>query len=367
MEKISYLNLKCMHEPMRSEIENVISNVLDESWYIQGNYCGQFEKAFAEYCGSKYCIGVGNGLDAIRLILEAYGIGEGDEVIIPANTFIATALAVSYVGATPVFVDADFATYNINEERIVEKINERTKAIIVVHLYGRMVDLHKIRKIATDNKLKLIEDAAQAHGACKDGRRVGNLADAAAFSFYPGKNLGALGDGGAVTTDNEEIAKKIRAISSYGSYVKYVHVYKGYNSRLDEIQAAVLLKKLNYLDLWNRERQAVAARFCKEIGNEKIVLPMYNDNRQSENVWHIFPILVQDRDDFIQYLDKKGIGYNIHYPKPIVEQGAYLDMHISSDEFPVTKRICAEEVSLPLYPGMTEQEIDYIIDAVNAY
>lgn len=367
MEKISYLDLKRVHEPMRSEIENVISNVLDESWYIQGSYCEQFEKAFAEYCGSKYCIGVGNGLDAIRLILEAYGIGKGDEVIIPANTFIATALAVSYVGATPVFVDADLETYNINEEYIVEKITERTKAIIVVHLYGRMVDLHNIRKIATDNKLRLIEDAAQAHGACKDGKRVGSLADAAAFSFYPGKNLGALGDGGAVTTDDEEVAKKIRAISSYGSHVKYEHIYKGYNSRLDEIQAAVLLKKMKYLDLWNHERQAVAARFCKEIRNEKIVLPMYNDNKKSENVWHVFPILVKNRDDFTLYLNEKGIGYNIHYPKPIVVQGAYLDMAISANEFPVTKRICAEEVSLPLYPGLTEKEIDYIIEVVNSY
>jgi len=367
MNKIDYLDLKRIHQPMRAEIEETVLDVLDESWYIQGNYCEQFEKAFADFCGAKYCVGVGNGLDAIRLILEAYGIGKGDEVIIPANTFIATALAVSYVGATPVFVDANLETYNINEECIVEKITDRTKAIIVVHLYGRMVDLSNIKKIATDNNLKLIEDAAQAHGACKNGKRVGSLADAAAFSFYPGKNLGALGDGGAVTTNDKDIAEMVRALSSYGSHVKYEHIYKGYNSRLDEIQAAILLKKLNYLESWNRERQAIAERFCIEIKNEKIVLPTYDDSKKSENVWHVFPVLVENRGLFVKYLDEKGVGYNIHYPKPIVEQGAYLDMHISANEFPVTKRICAEEVSLPLYPGMTQQEVDYIIDVVNAY
>lgn len=367
MTKISYLDLKRIHEPIRIEIDAALRDVVDKSWYIQGEYCEQFEKKFADFCGTKYCIGVGNGLDAIRLILEAYGIGKGDEVIIPANTFIATALAVSYVGATPVFVDADLETYNINENLISARITNRTKAIIVVHLYGRMVHLEKIKKIAMDNGLKLIEDAAQAHGACRNSKRVGSLADAAAFSFYPGKNLGALGDGGAVTTNDQEIAEKIRALSSYGSHIKYEHIYKGYNSRLDEIQAAILLIKLRYLESWNCERQAIAKKFCKEIKNEKIVVPMYNDDSPSENVWHIFPVLVENRDCFIEYLDKNGIGYNIHYPKPIVEHGAYLDMHISAKGFPITERICYEEVSLPLYPGMDEKEIEYIIDIVNAY
>ena len=367
MENIAYLNLKRIHEPMREEIENVISCVLDESWYIQGKYYSDFEHAFADYCGTKHCIGVGNGLDAIRLILEAYGIGTGDEVIIPANTFIATALAVSYVGATPVFVDADSKTYNIDESKIREKITDRTKAIIVVHLYGRMVDVTGIKQIAKEYGLKLIEDAAQAHGANINGKRVGSLADAAAFSFYPGKNLGALGDGGAVTTDDTELANKIRALSGYGSYTKYEHIYKGYNSRLDEIQAAVLLKKLAYLDEWNAQRQAIAARFCKEIKNDKVVLPLCEENAVSQNVWHIYPLLVTERDKFTEHLDKSGIGYNIHYPKPIVEQGAYLDLGLNASMYPVTERICREEVSIPLYPGLTEEEIERVIDVVNAY
>ena len=367
MGKIDYLDLKRIHEPMRIEIEEVISCVLDESWYIQGKYCVDFEHAFAEYCGTKHCIGVGNGLDAIRLILEAYNIGVGDEVIIPANTFIATALAVSYVGATPVFVDADSKTYNIDKDKIREKITEKTKAIIVVHLYGRGEDVTDIKQIAEEYGLKLIEDAAQAHGANINGKKVGSLADAAAFSFYPGKNLGALGDGGAVTTNDSELANKIRALSSYGSYTKYEHIYRGYNSRLDEMQAAILLRKLVHLDEWNEQRQAIAARFCKEIKNDKVVIPLYEEENADQNVWHVYPVLVSERDKFVEYLEKNDIGYNIHYPKPIVEQGAYVDLGISSLEYPITRRICSEEVSIPLYPGMNEEEIDYIIDRINAY
>ena len=367
MENVAYLNLKRIHEPMRAEIEDVISCVLDQSWYIQGKYCSDFEHAFATYCGTKHCVGVGNGLDAIRLILEAYGIGEGDEVIIPANTFIATALAVSYVGATPIFVDADINTYNIDESKIREKITEKTKAIIVVHLYGRMMDVTHIKHIAEEYKLRLIEDAAQAHGANIDGKKVGSLADAAAFSFYPGKNLGALGDGGAVTTNDTELADKIRALCNYGSYTKYEHLYKGYNSRLDEIQAAILLKKLDYLDEWNEQRQVIAARFCKEIRNDNVIIPLYEEERISQNVWHVYPLLVAERDRFTEHLYRNGIGYNIHYPKPIVEQGAYLDLGLNASMYPVTKRICREEVSIPLYPGLSEAEINRIIDVVNAY
>lgn len=367
MEKIEYLDLKRIHEPMRAEMEGIVSSVLDESWYIQGKYCGDFEHAFADYCGTKYCVGVGNGLDAIRLILKAYDIGAGDEVIIPANTFIATALAVSYVGANPVFVDADIKTYNIDESKIREKITEKTKAIIVVHLYGRMADVTDIKQIAEEYNLKLIEDAAQAHGANLNGKMVGSLADAAAFSFYPGKNLGALGDGGAVTTNDSKLANKIRALSNYGSHTKYEHIYKGYNSRLDEIQAAILLRKLPYLDEWNAQRQAIAARFCKEIENDNVVIPLFEEKNEPQNVWHIYPILVAERDRFVEHLDKNGIGYNIHYPKPIVEQGAYLDLGIDASMYPVTKRICGEEVSIPLYPGLSESEINWIIDVVNGF
>lgn len=367
MCKINYLDLKRIHEPIRMEIEETFSSVLDESWYIQGQYCEEFEKAFAEYCGTRYCIGVGNGLDAIRLILEAYNIGAGDEVIIPANTFIATALAVSYVGATPIFVDANIKTYNINENKIIEKITDKTKAIIVVHLYGCMVDVRNIRKIAEEYNLTLIEDAAQAHGAVVNGEKVGSLADAAAFSFYPGKNLGALGDGGAITTNDAEIADKIRALGCYGSHVKYEHIYKGYNSRLDEVQAAILLKKLEYLDKWNKERQLIAARFCAEIKNDKVTLPLYDEENPGGNVWHIYPVMVSDRKKFIEHLEENDIGYNVHYPKPIMEQEAYLDLGISALEYPVTQQICREEVSIPLYPGLSETEIQRIIDTINSF
>ncbi len=367
MKKIEYLDLKRIHEPMRKEIDLAVANVLDDSWYIQGKYCTEFERAFAEYCGTKYCVGVGNGLDAIRLILEGYGIGAGDEVIVPAHTFIATALAVSYVGAIPVFADVDSRTCNLDPTQIPKKITSKTKAIIAVHLYGRMADVREIKKIADEHNIKLIEDAAQAHGAGKDGQKVGNLADAAAFSFYPGKNLGALGDGGAVTTNDPELADRIRALGCYGSHVKYEHIYKGYNSRLDEMQAAIMLKKLNYLDEWNKERQRIAFRYCSEIKNENVKLPEYNEVCPEENVWHVFPVLVENRKKFIQYMEDSNIGHNVHYPKPIMDQGAYLDMGISSEEYPITKRICAQEVSIPLYPGLQEEEVQYIIDVINRY
>lgn len=367
MDKINYFDMKRIHEPMRAEIEEAVSAVLDESWYIQGRYYTEFENAFAEYCGAKYCVGVGNGLDAIRLILEAYDIGAGDEVIIPGNTFIATALAVSYVGATPVFVDADIRTYNIDDKKIVEKITSKTKAIMVVHLYGRMVDVSGIKKIAEEYNLKLIEDAAQAHGASMGKEKAGSLGDAAAFSFYPGKNLGALGDGGAVTTNDRETADKIRALACYGSHVKYEHIYKGYNSRLDEVQAAILLKKLSHLDEWNKARQLIAARFCTEIKNDQVVVPLYDKENPEGNVWHVYPVLVDNRAKFIEHLEKNDIGYNVHYPKPIMEQGAYLDLGISASEYPVTQRICREEVSIPLYPGLSEEEIRRIIDAINSF
>lgn len=367
MKKIEYLDLKRIHEPIRKEIDLAVANVLNDSWYIQGKYCTEFERAFAEYCGTRYCVGVGNGLDAIRLILEGYGIGKGDEVILPAHTFIATALAVSYVGASPVFVDVDEKTYNMNPKKVAERINQNTKAIIVVHLYGRMAELDDIKILAQKHGLKVIEDAAQAHGAWRDEQKVGNLADAAAFSFYPGKNLGALGDAGAVTTNDKELADKIRALGCYGSHVKYEHIYKGYNSRLDEMQAAILLKKIKYLDEWNDQRQKIATRFCNEIKNDRVELPYCNEMCPKENVWHIFPVLVYNRERFVRYLEENGIGHNIHYPKPIMDQGAYQDMGNSSEEYPITKRICAQEVSIPLYPGLQEEEVQYIIDIINQY
>lgn len=363
--KIPYLNLATIHNPLKDELKEKFNDVLESEWFIQGKACEQFEAEFASYCGTKYCIGVGNGLDAIRVILQAYGIGEGDEVIVPANTFIATVLAVSYVGATPILVDADDRTYNIDISKIEEKISQKTKAIIVVHLYGQVVNMAPIRKLASKYNLKLIEDSAQAHGALYEGKHTGNLGDAAAFSFYPGKNLGALGDGGAVTTNDKELADKVRAICTYGSFKKYNHQFKGCNSRLDEVQAAFLSVKLKNLDSWNEERKKIAQQFSEGIKNDRFTLPQI-DCRDG-HVFHIYPILVEDRENLIEYLETKGIGTNVHYPIPIPKQGAYNEMNINIKDYPVTEKICAEEVSIPLYPGLTQDEINYIINALNDY
>lgn len=366
MTQIPYLDLEKIHQGIQEELDEAYHQVMNRQWFIDGKADEAFEREFASYCGVKECIGTGNGLDAIRLILQAYGIGYGDEVIVPANTFIATVLAITYVGATPVFVDADENTYNINPQKVEEKITDKTKAIIVVHLYGRAVDVEPFREIADKYSLKLIEDAAQAHGAVVKGKRTGSLGDAAAFSFYPGKNLGALGDAGAVVTNDKEVADRVRALGNYGSYEKYHHVYKGCNSRLDELQAAFLSVKLKYLDKWNEERRKIAARYAKEICNVKVVLPnMPKDIK--EHVFHIYPVLVENRTEFIEYLREQGIATNVHYPIPIVEQKAYEEFRGQIETYPVTKKICAQEVSLPLYPGMTEEEIGRVISCVNQY
>ena len=363
--EIPYLNLANVHDPIKDELEKKFHEVLEQEWFIQGKECGRFEERFAAFCGAGYCVGVGNGLDAIRVILQAYGIGEGDEVIVPANTFIATVLAVSYAGATPVLVDADPATYNIDLGKIEEEITPRTKAIIVVHLYGRAVEMAPVLELAHKYNLKVIEDSAQAHGALYNGTCTGNLGDAAAFSFYPGKNLGALGDGGAVTTNDRELAQKIRALCTYGSYRKYCHEFKGCNSRLDEIQAALLAVKLPHLKEWNEERKDIAAKYNAGIHNPLFTLPEIPD--RDGHVFHIYPLLCPQREKLVAYLEKRGIHTNVHYPTPIPQQGAYREMEIDMAKYPVTARICAEEVSIPLYPGMTQEEIDYIIDTLYGY
>lgn len=366
MMQVPYLDLGKLHKQIQTQLNEAYAKVMERQWFIGGDADKQFEQEFAAFCGTKECIGVGNGLDAIRLILLAYGIGKGDEVIVPANTFIATVLAVTEVGATPIFVDADSDTYNIDIDGIEEKITDRTKAIITVHLYGRIVEMDRICDIAERHSLKVIEDAAQSHGACYKGKKAGNWGDAAAFSFYPGKNLGALGDAGAVVTNDSVLAEKVRAIGNYGSHEKYRHVYKGCNSRLDELQAAFLSVKLNCLDEWNMERQEIARRYASEIKNPKIILPMMNENIES-NVYHIYPVLVENRDEFIIYLKEKGIIAMVHYPIPIVSQQAYEEYTGQIDKYPVTKRICEQEVSLPLYPGMSKEQIKWVIECVNSY
>lgn len=363
--KIPYLDLCRIHEPIRKQLDQVYQSVMDKQWFIQGSYCKQFEDAFAEYCGARHCIGVGNGLDAIRLILQAAGIGEGDEVLVPANTFIATVLAVTYVGATPVFVDADPETYNIDFSLIEKNITSRTKAVIVVHLYGHVVDAEKISELREKYSLLIIEDAAQAHGGISGGKRVGALGDVAAFSFYPGKNLGALGDGGAVVTDDDALADRVRAIANYGSKEKYVHLFKGCNSRLDELQAGFLSVKLHYLDLWNDERRVIASRYSREITNEKLTLPEWSGEK--DHVFHIYPVLCETRERLIAYLNEKGIATNIHYPTPIYEQEAYQEFEAERDNYPVTSKICRQEVSIPLYPGLNREEQDWIITCLNNY
>lgn len=366
MIDIPYLDLGKIHGKIQNELNQAAEKVLERQWFIGGIEDTRFEDMFATYCETKYCVGVGNGLDAIRLILLAYGIGEGDEVIIPANTFIATAFAVQQVKATPVFVDADEKTFLINERKIEEKITNKTKAIIVVHLYGRAVDVTTVLRLADKYSLKVIEDAAQAHGAKMQGRKVGSLGDAAAFSFYPGKNLGALGDAGAVVTNDATVAERVRAYGNYGSNEKYNHIYQGCNSRLDELQAAFLSVKLPYLDAWNEERKKIADFYSKEMKNKKVKLPSMPNDRD-EHVFHIFPVMVANRDDFIRYMSKCGIETNVHYPKAIMDQEAYKNEVENSTDYPVTRRICEEEVSLPLYPGMTEEQIQKVVDSINKY
>lgn len=359
--RINYTDFEKMHKPIEAELMQCYKDVFESQWFLQGAKLEQFEKEFAAYCGTKYCVGVGNGLDALRMILEAYGIGEGDEVIVPSNTFIATVLAISYVGATPVMVEPDMDTLLINPALIEEKITERTKAIMVVHLYGRLADMEAINAIAKKYGLKVFEDSAQAHGAQRNGIKAGAWSDAAGFSFYPGKNLGALGDAGAVVTNDKEIAEKVRALGNYGSKIKYKHIYKGYNSRMDELQAAFLSVKLKCLDAWTKERKEIAGKYYAGIKNEKIILPKFVE----ENVYHIFPVLCEKRDELQKYLEEKGIHTLIHYPTAIHLQEAYADMGLGEGTYPLAEKICATELSIPLYPGMTEEEIQYVIEALN--
>ncbi len=363
--KIPFVSFETMHKEIKEQMYQAFDKVYTSNWFIQGNSVKEFEEKYAAYCGAKYCIGVGNGLEALRLILEGYGIGEGDEVIIPANTFIATALAVTYTGATLVLVEPDEKTFTIDATKIEEKITDKTKAIIAVHLYGQTADMNPICQLATKYNLKVIEDAAQSQGALYKGRRAGSLGDAAGFSFYPGKNLGALGDAGAVTTNDKELADKIRALGNYGSDYKYHHIYKGTNSRLDEMQAAFLTIKLDELDKWNAYRRKVAAMYEKGITNPKIIKPQTMD--YAEHVWHLYGVRTEDRDGFAEYLKEHGIGTTIHYPSPIHLQVCYEDLQIARGSYPIAERISDTELSLPMYYGITEEEVQYVIDVVNRW
>lgn len=362
---IPFVTFLPMEKELNDDLRAAFDRVFTRSWYIGGSEDEAFEKAFAEYCGTKYCVGVGNGLDALMLSLKALGIGEGDEVIVPSNTYIATALAVTYVGAKPVFVEPKIETFNINPDLIEAAINEHTKAIMPVHLYGQACDMDPIMAVAKKYGLKVVEDCAQAHGATYKGQKVGTFGDAAGFSFYPGKNLGALGDAGAVVTNDPEIEKQVRALGNYGSDYKYHHVLKGNNSRLDELQAAFLLAKLPHLERMNVERRRIADRFLSEIKNPKVVLPTVGEDYVP--VWHIFGIRCKDRDALEKHLNERGIGTNKHYPIPMHQQECYKDLGYSKGDFPIAEEISKTELSIPMYYGMTDEEIQYIINTINEY
>ena len=362
---IPFVSFRPMERELDQDLRSAFERVLARSWYIRGAEDEAFEKAFAQYCGARYCVGVGNGLDALMLALKALDVGAGDEVIVPSNTYIATVLAVMYVGAKPIFVEPDIRTFNIDSARIEEVITPKTRVIMPVHLYGQACDMEPIMEIACKHGLKVVDDCAQAHGATYKGRKIGTFGDAAGFSFYPGKNLGALGDGGAVVTDNEELAERIRVLGNYGSDYKYHHIYKGNNSRLDEMQAAFLAAKLPHLDRMNEERRRIAELYTKGIQNPKVVKPYVAP--ECVPVWHIYAIRCAERNELERYLSKKGIGTNKHYPIPIHLQECCRDLQIPEGSLPVAEEISRTELSLPMYYGMTDEEVQYVIDAVNAF
>jgi dTDP-4-amino-4,6-dideoxygalactose transaminase len=364
---IKFLDLKKINTPYETAFQEKLKSVLENGWYILGNEVAAFESNFANYCGTKHCVGVGNGFDALVLIFKGYiqlgKLQKGDEVIVPANTYIASILAILEADLIPVLVEPKLETYNINPDLISQKITSKTKAILAVHLYGQLAEMDAINEIARQNNLLVIEDAAQAHDAISDFGKSGNVSNAAAFSFYPGKNLGALGDGGAVTTNDDALAKVIQSLRNYGSETKYKNEYVGVNSRLDELQAAFLNVKLPNLDVENTYRKAIAKRYLSEIKNDKISLPFWNFS--DNHVFHLFVIRTENRDELQQYLLENGIQTVIHYPIPPHKQKAFSNWnHLS---FPITEKIHNEVLSLPMSPVMTVDEVDFIISILNQY
>lgn len=363
--EIPFVSFRPMERELNTDLRDAFDRVFTRSWYIEGVEGKAFEKAFADYCGMKYCVGVGNGLDALMLALKALDIGEGDEVIVPSNTYIATALAVTYVGAKPVFVEPKIETFNIDPELIEIAVTDKTKVIMPVHLYGQACEMDLIMAIAKKYDLKVIEDCAQAHGATYKGQKIGTFGDAAGFSFYPGKNLGALGDAGALITNDREIADKVRALGNYGSDYKYHHIYKGNNSRLDELQAAFLSAKLPHLERVTEERRRIANRYLAEIKKEKVFLPTVPD--YAVPVWHIFGIRCQERDRLEKWLNDNGIGTNKHYPIPMHLQACYKDLGFGTGDYPIAEEISKTELSIPMYYGMTDEEVEYVIRIINEF
>ncbi len=361
---IPYCNLKTINSVYSESIQNAIREVLEGGHYLLGPALEKFECAFAKYCGTEYAIGVANGLDALILIIKSLGFGPGDEIIVPANTYIASILAISHNGSTPILVEPSLDTYLIDTQKIEEKITKNTKAILVVHLYGRVVNMEEVQAIAQKYDLKIIEDAAQSHGALFQNKRAGNLGDAAGFSFYPGKNLGALGDGGMVTTNDKLLYERVKALRNYGSQEKYVNLYKGTNSRLDDIQAAILNVKLPFLDQENSARRKVAKFYLQYMHHPDIILPPI-PKEDAEHVWHIFPILTKNRNSLQDYLKQAGIQTLIHYPIAPHKQKAYAEWNHHA--YPISEYIHACELSLPMHPLLSQNELMYITDRMNKW
>lgn len=365
-QKIPFLDMKSPYRELKNELDAAYQRVMDSGWYILGKEVEAFEQEFAQYCGSQFCIGVGNGLEALHLILRAYGIGEGDEVIVPSNTYIATWLAVSYAGATPVPVEPDPRTYNLDPRCVESAITPRTRAILPVHLYGQTADMDPLMELADKYDLNVIEDAAQAQGARYKERISGALGHAAGFSFYPGKNLGALGDAGAVTTNDDKLADQVRTLRNYGSKVKYYNDMKGYNSRLDEMQAAFLRVKLKHLDEWNKRRENIADIYLEALANlPDLTLPHVPE--WASPVWHIFPIRHTKRDDLQKYLKSKGVDTLIHYPVPPHLSGAYADLGMQQGTFPIAEAIASTELSLPMGPHLHVEDAKYVVDLIREF
>ena len=356
---VPFLELAPAYLELKREIDLSVEKVLAKGWYILGEEVEAFERDFAEYVGVRHCVGVGNGLEALRLVLRAWGIGPGDEVIVPSNTYIATALAVSEVSARVVFVEPDPATHNIDPTRLENAITARTRAIIPVHLYGLPADMEPINALARRRGIRVLEDAAQAHGAIYKGRKAGALGDAAGWSFYPGKNLGAIGDAGAITTDDDSLAHTLRMLRNYGSRVKYHNELRGVNSRLDELHAAVLRVKLKRLDEWNNRRRNLVAAYRSGLAKlSSVVLPLEPEGTRS--AWHLFVIRVRQRDQVVKQLAERGVATLIHYPIPPFRQPAYADLEVASGIFPIAERLAEEVLSLPLGPHLKVEQVQEV-------
>ncbi len=365
MKQIPFVDLKSQYKFIKPEINLAIKRVLDSTHFILGEEVEEFEKKFAKFCDTKYAVGVGSGLQALELGMRGLGIGEGDEVITPANSFIASSSAISATGAKPVLIDCDPKNFNIDPQLIEEKITEKTKAIMPVHLYGQPAEMDQIRKIAKKYNLFIIEDACQAHGANYKNKRVGSIGTCAAFSFYPGKNLGAYGDGGMITTNSESLANKVFKMRNYGQSKKYYHDFLGGNSRLDTIQAAVLLVKLKYIEKWNKARLKAAQTYNKMLKNLPLKTPEIPQD--ATHIFHLYVIKTPKRDELAKYLSSKGIATGQHYPIPIHLQKAYQDLGHKKGDFPITENLAQQILSLPMFPELTKTQIEYITSSIRSF